>query len=206
MPELPADAELPLFPLQAVLFPDGLLNLKVFEARYLDLVASCLREQREFGVVGLRRGAEVRRADQSIAFESVGTRAGLLDVDSAQTGILLVRCRGGARFAITSSRQQEDGLWLARVTPLEPDPPTAPPPALAGAVRGLKDAMASLEAQEAQPFLLPHRFDDAGWVANRWCELLPIPQAARQKLMELRDPLVRLELVDDFLRRQGVLP
>jgi Lon protease-like protein len=206
MPELPADAELPLFPLQAVLFPDGLLSLKVFEARYLDLVASCLREQRDFGVVGLRRGAEVRRADQSIAIESVGTRAGLLDVDSAQTGILLVRCRGGARFAITSSRQQEDGLWLARVTPLEPDPPTAPPPALAGAVRGLKDAIAALEAQQTEPFLLPHRFDDAGWVANRWCELLPITQAARQKLMELPDPLVRLELVDDYLRRQGVLP
>jgi Lon protease-like protein len=50
------------------------------------------------------------------------------------------------------------------------------------------------------------RLDDCGWVANRWCELLPITQAARQKLMELPDPLVRLELVDDYLRRQGVLP
>jgi Lon protease-like protein len=206
MPELPADAELPLFPLQAVLFPDGLLGLTVFEARYLDLIATCLRERCDFGVVGLRRGAEVRRADQPVVLESIGTRAALLDVDSAQAGLLLVRCRGGARFEVASSRQQDDGLWLARVAPIDPDPLVAPPPALAGAVRGLKDAMASLEAQEAQPFLLPHRFDDAGWVANRWCELLPIPQAARQKLMELRDPLVRLELVDDFLRRQGVLP
>ena len=206
MPELPADAELPLFPLQAVLFPDGLLGLKVFEARYLDLIASCLRDRSDFGVVALRRGTEVRRADHPVAFESIGTRASLLDVDSAQTGILQVRCRGGKRFEIVSSRQQDDGLWLARVTPLDADPPTAPTPALAGAVSGLKDAIAALEAQKTEPFLQPHRFDDAGWVANRWCELLPIPQAARQKLMELRDPLVRLELVDDFLRRQGVLP
>ena len=76
----------------------------------------------------------------------------------------------------------------------------------ANAVRGLRDTVAALQAQGSDPFLLPHRFDDAGWVANRWCELLPIPQSARQKLMELPDPLVRLEIVDDFLRRQGVLP
>ena len=63
----------------------------------------------------------------------------------------------------------------------------------------------ALAAQKESPFLVPHRFDDAAWVANRWCELLPISQAARQKLMELPDPIVRLQLVDDFLRSKGVL-
>ena len=42
-------------------------------------------------------------------------------------------------------------------------------------------------------------------MANRWCELLPIPQGARQKLMELEDPVVRLKLVDEFLRSRGVI-
>ena len=200
-----APAELPIFPLQAVLFPDGLLALRVFEARYLDLVAACLRDRTGFGVVALRRGSEVRRPDQGVTFESVGTRAELLEVDSAQTGILQVRCRGGQRFEVRTSRQQDDGLWVAVVDLIDADAVVRPTAALAGAARGLADAVTALESQNAQPFLAPHRFDDAGWVANRWCELLPIPVAAKQKLLELRDPLMRLKIVDDFLRQKGVL-
>lgn len=206
MAATPDPSELPLFPLQAVLFPDGLLALKVFEARYLDLMAACMRNRAAFGVVGLKRGTEVRRPDQPVAFESIGTKAELLDVDSAQAGILMVRCRGTERFEIDSSRQQHDGLWLARTTPIAADETVAPTPALDGASRGLADAIAALDSQGAQPFLRAHRLEDAGWVANRWCELLPIPIAAKQKLMELRDPLMRLEIVDDFLRKKGVLP
>ena len=201
-----AAAELPLFPLREVLFPGGLLNLKVFEARYLDLMSRCLRDRTPFGVVGLKRGTEVRQPEQSVELESVGTQAELMDVDSAQAGILLVRCRGSARFEVRSSRQQGDGLWLARTTPIAADDRVAPTPALGATVRGLADAVAALDSQGTQPFLLPHHFDDAGWVANRWCEVLAIPVAAKQRLMELRDPLVRLELVDEFLRSKGVVP
>jgi Lon protease-like protein len=200
-----ASTELPLFPLQAVLFPDGLLALRVFEARYLDLVAACLRDRTEFGVVALRRGSDVRRPDESVAFETLGTRAELLEVDSAQAGILHVRCRGRQRFEVRTSRQQEDGLWVAKVDPVAADAVVAPTGALAGAARGLADAVAALESQNTQPFLAPHRFEDAGWVANRWCELLPIPMGAKQKLLELRDPVIRLKIVDEFLRQKGVL-
>ena len=199
-------AELPLFPLQAVLFPGGLLNLKVFEARYLDLMSRCLRDRTPFGVVGLKRGTEVRQPEQSVEFESVGTQAELMDIDSPQAGILLARCRGTVRFEIRSSRRQDDGLWLAQTTPIEADDCIAPTTALGGAARGLAEAIAALDSQGTQPFLLPYQFDDAGWIANRWCEILPIPIAAKQRLMELRDPLVRLELVDDFLRSKGVVP
>jgi Lon protease-like protein len=203
----PNDDGLPLFPLHAVLFPDGLLGLKVFEARYLDLVARCLRDQATFGIVALVRGSDVRRADApDVAFQAIGTRAELLDVDSGQAGILQVRCRGGSRFRVASSRQRDDGLWVARTEPIEDDARVAPTPALEAAARGLADAMAALEVQNTRPFLPPHRFDDAGWVANRWCELLPIPLLAKQKLMELGDPMMRLEIVDDFLRQKGVLP
>ena len=133
----PAPAELPLFPLQTVLFPDGLLELKVFEARYLDLIAACLRDSTGFGVVCLRHGSEVRQTDQEVEFESVGTRAELTAVDSAQAGILQVRCRGAERFRLGPSRQQPDGLWLAGWTPIEPDPLVAPPSHLEGVAQGL---------------------------------------------------------------------
>ncbi len=197
--------ELPLFPLQTVLFPGGLLSLKVFEARYLDLVAACLREQRPFGVVSLRKGQEVRRGDEALVLEDVGVVAELLEVDSAQPGILHLRCRGTQRFRIERTRQQADGLWIGTVE-LLPDDETVPPAeAMHETVRGLANAIASLKGKGVEPFEEPYQFDSAGWVANRWCEILPIPLAAKQKLMELPDARVRLGLVDEFLRGKGVV-
>ena len=205
-PESRDATEFPLFPLRAVLFPDGLLGLKVFEARYLDLVARCLRDRSSFGVVGLKRGGEVRRLDRPVAFEAIGTRAELIEVDSAQAGILLVRCRGTERFEVRASRQQDDGLWLAEATAIPGDESVAPPAALSPAAAALADAITALRSQGAEPFLDPHRLHDAGWVANRWCEILPISLAAKQRLLELRNPLVRLEIVDDYLRDKGLVP
>ncbi len=199
------ESGLPLFPLQAVLFPGGLLSLKVFEARYLDLVAHCLREQRPFGVVALRKGSETRDKRVRVELESIGVRAELLDVDSEQPGILNVRCRGTSRFTVASSRQRDDGLWLAEPAAVPNDAAVRPEPAMQGAVKGLVNAIATLDAQGAHPFLQPYSFDDAGWVANRWCEILPIPVSAKQKLMELTDPSVRLQLVAEFLRSKGVV-
>ncbi len=195
--------ELPLFPLQAVLFPGGLLGLKVFEARYVDLVAACLRSGTGFGVVLLSSGREAGRRD--VSFESIGTRAELLDVDSAQPGILQVRCVGTSRFRVESSRQQPDGLWIAAVTSVADDPVVAPAPAMLPTVRALATTIATLKAQGESPFRSPYHFGDAGWVANRWCEILPLPRAAKQKLMELPDAGVRLQLVDEFLRSKGLL-
>lgn len=197
--------ELPLFPLQSVLFPGGLLSLKVFEARYLDLITTCLREQRPFGVIALRSGTEVRRPQQGVSFENVGTLAELITVDSARPGILDVNCRGTSRFRVLDSRERADGLWLAGIEPLADDAVLAPDAAQIPAVRGLAEAIAALKAQGIAPFAEPYRFDDAGWVANRWCELLPISQAAKFKLMELPDPMARLQLVAEFLRDKGVL-
>jgi Lon protease-like protein len=197
----------PLFPLRSVLFPDGLLRLKVFEARYLDLVSACLRGSRPFGVVALRNGPEVAAAagQAQVEFEALGTLAELIDVDSAQPGILQVSCRGTQRFEVISSAQQADGLWLAQTSRIADDDDTAPTADLIETVRGLAGAMKALRAQGAEPFVEPYRFERAGWVANRWCEILPISLAAKQKLLELPDPLVRLKLVDEYLRGKGVV-
>ncbi len=194
-----------MFPLQTVLFPGGLLSLKVFEARYLDLAAACLREHRPFGVVALRKGQEVRQGDDATVLEEIGVVAELLEVDSAQPGILHLRCRGTHRFRIESTRQQPDGLWVGLVE-LMPDDEVLPPvETMHETVRGLANAIASLKGKGVEPFEEPYRFDSAGWVANRWCEILPIPLAAKQKLMELTDASVRLGLVDEFLRGKGVV-
>lgn len=198
--------ELALFPLQAVLFPGGLLGLKIFEARYLDLMSRCLRSGAGFGVVSLRQGEEVRRADAPVDLEPVGVLAEIIEADSPQSGILQVRCRGTRRFALRSFAQQTDGLWVGQVVWLDADGALAPSAELQPSVQALRNAIEALKAQGAEPFIGPIRFDDAGWVANRWCEILPISRAAKQKLMALDDAATRLRLVCDFLRSRGVVP
>jgi len=202
-----AISDLPLFPLQTVLFPAGLLSLKVFEVRYLDLVGRCLREKQPFGVVCLRQGTEVRRAStgEAVRFESQGVLARLDEVDAEQAGILRVKCVGTHRFRVGKPHQQADGLWLADAKTLPDDSVVAPDAELLPTVRALANAIAALRQQGSEPFISPYRFDDAGWVANRWCEILPISLAAKQKLLELEDPLTRLQLVDEYLRGKGVV-
>ena len=193
------DAALPLFPLQTVLFPDGLLELKIFETRYLDLMARCMREQAPFGVVALRSGGEARVSGAAVALFDVGTLAELIEVDSPEANILLVRCRGMQRFTLGATRQEADGLWVGDAGPLADDPLVAPSATHANVVKSLVDAVAALSAQGAEPFLQPHRFDSAGWVANRWCEILPLPIDAKHRLLSL-DPLSRLDIVDSLMR------
>lgn len=198
--------DLPLFPLGTVLFPGGLLPLRIFEARYLDLMSHCLRNDAVFGVVTLIQGAEVRTAQgDSARFETVGCLARLISCDSPQPGILQVRCEGVQRFECHASTPQRDGLWRSAAVALEPDAAGPPTADLASAARALGQAIMTLEAQGQRPFQTPHQLDDAGWVANRWCEILPLPLPTRHKLMALTDPWVRLQLVDGFLRRHGIV-
>jgi Lon protease-like protein len=197
---------LPLFPLRSVLFPGGLLALKVFEARYLDLVSDCLRRQQPFGVVCLLQGGEVRAGKGAIRFESAGVLARLDDVDSERAGVLRARCTGTRRFRLDrAAAQQSDGLWIGSAALLPDDTALAPSAAMMPTVHALSNAIATLKAQGVEPFNQPHRLDDAGWVANRWCEILPISLGAKQKLMELDDPQVRLQLVHEYLRSKGVV-
>jgi Lon protease-like protein len=199
-------AELPLFPLQSVLFPGAQLHLRVFEARYLDLVSRCLREQQPFGAICLRQGSEVRTSgEDAVLLETTGVLARLEEVDAEQTSVLRVRCLGTQRFEIDEPVQQPDGLWTARAWLIDDDVVVAPPESMVATVRALANAIGALERKGGSPFLKPYRFDDAGWVANRWCELLPISLAAKQKLMALEDPQMRLRLVDEYLRGKGVV-
>ncbi|MDQ2778132.1 MAG: LON peptidase substrate-binding domain-containing protein [Pseudomonadota bacterium] len=198
--------ELPLFPLGLVLYPGAQLALKVFEARYLDLMGECMRNATPFGVVCLSEGAEVGQNGSPLKIEAVGVLAALNEVDAEQPGILRVQCSGGQRFRIAGEPQQRsNGLWVAGVTLVAPDPSRPPGTAMEQTVTALAEAIQTLQEQDRMPFAQPYRLDDAGWVANRWCELLPISLAAKQKLMELEDPVIRLSLVDGFLRDKKVI-
>jgi Lon protease-like protein len=200
---------LPLFPLKTVLFPGALLALKVFETRYLDLMSECLRQGTPFGVVCLRQGQEASRnraTEGRTQLEEVGVLVRIDDIDAEQAGILSVRCTGTQRFRrVGPPGRRENGLWHSQAELMADDPPRAPGPAVASTVAALAEAISKLKEHDKQPFAEPYRLDDAGWVANRWCELLPVSLAAKQKLMALDDPVIRLSLVDGFLRDKKVV-
>jgi hypothetical protein len=127
------------------------------------------------------------------------------DVDAEQPGILRVRCLGGQRVRLGAARQRDDGLWLAEAAATPDDIDVPVPEALQPAAQALARAIDALAAQGHQPFLPPHRLEDAGWVANRWCEILPISSAAKQRLMVLDEPALRLQLVQDYLQGKGLV-
>jgi len=202
-------SSLPLFPLGSVLFPDGVLALRVFEVRYLDMVRKCHQAGAPFGVVSLTHGQEVRQAGApKERFNDIGTLAVIEQLETPQPGLITVLCRGSQRFRITRRRQLPHGLWTADVGHIERDLTVPVPEDLKKASTALAQVLNTLQVRDpGMPHLVTPtaaQLDDCGWVANRWCELLPVPLELKQRLMELDNPLVRLELVGDVLERTGI--
>jgi Lon protease-like protein len=195
-----------LFPLNTVLFPGGVLPLRVFEARYMDMVRECMQREAAFGVCLITRGGEV---GQPAEHEEIGCLARIVDWDMAQLGLLQIRTIGAQRFRVLERRVRKDGLARADIQPIPDDPQVGIPEDLAACARLAQHIVADLEQRAADTqhrmVAQPYDFDSAAWVSNRLCEFLPIPMKARQKLMALDDPLARLSLVHQFLQQRQAI-
>ena len=189
-------SELPLFPLDTVLFPGGPLRLRLFEPRYLDMVRRCLKTSGTFGVVLILEGEE---AGEAVSVAASGTSARVVDFDTLPDGLLGIDCLGEQCFRIVRRWQQEDGLNLAEVESLPDDAPCALPAELAHLGELLRELLPQLGERYAH---VVARYEDAGWVANRWAEVLPLTAAEKQQLLELTDPLARLAQVAAWSTRQ----
>lgn len=203
-------ADLPLFPLHTVLFPGGLLPLKIFEARYLDMARECLREKTPFGVCLLKSGSEVAQPDDPSVPEAIGCLAEIDQCDVEAFGMLLIRAQGTRRFRLLSHRTQPDGLLVGMAEPLPDDIPLegSEPLARFGAcAEVLERIIATIRERDAAsvPFAEPFRFDDPTWVSNRLAEVLPIAMRARQKLMELNDAGARIDIVHHYMQQHQLL-
>lgn len=207
---LPNDQWIPLFPLKTVLFPGGVLPLKVFETRYIDMVRDCMKHNAPFGVVLIKSGQEVGQAAEP---EAIGCLASITDWDMENLGVMMLRTEGGERFRILETRVLADQRLEGRIAMLPAD--SSPPISdmhveCAKALKSIIDEIdqqGRLEEGERfiSPFAQPIRLDSAGWVANRWCEILPIPLKAKQKLLELDDAQARLSIVHQYLKQHQIL-
>jgi Lon protease-like protein len=198
--------ETPLFPLRSVLFPGGHLPLRIFEPRYLDMVQRCHAQGTPFGVVALTEGAEVRqRHGEGFAHESfhdVGTLARIDEFEPVQPGLIVVGATGTQRFRVREPRCLSHGLWVGQLDLLPDDGDVAVPDDLRLAEKQLQDLLVEWSQRAVAGELTvqpPYRWRDAGWLSNRWAELLPMKPADRQRLMAMDNPLLRLELVVDRL-------
>jgi Lon protease-like protein len=194
---------LPLFPLHTVLFPGGVLPLKVFEQRYIAMTKMCLRDERPFGVCLITQGDEVARGDGAMPeIATVGTLARITDFDMPQMGVLHLMTEGSARFEVREREADASGLIVAQVTTLAEEPRHS----LAETYARLAKLLALIASRVGpQNFPAQTRYDDATWVGYRLAELLPLPLSIKQSMLEVNDANVRLAALKQFLERQGLL-
>lgn len=188
--------EIPLFPLNAVLFPGSTLGLRIFEARYLDMVRECARGEGVFGVCLIMQGQE---AGEPALPAAVGTIARIVDFDTLPDGLLGITVTGGARFRVQKSRIRGNGLVIGEVREWPGEPGLSVPVefSLLPAILERLAEQAGLSWRNG-----PREcYDDASWVGFRLAELLPLGDAERQRLLELTDPLERLAALRDAMPR-----
>jgi uncharacterized protein len=189
-----APESIALFPLNIVLFPEGRLPLRIFETRYIDMVRNCMRGNLNFGVVLIRDGSEVGPAD---TFD-VGTTAKIVDFHQLTDGFLGLSCVGEQRFRILRRSRQTDGLNLAEVDWLIPEPVVPVPPRL----EHLADLLKTVLPQLGEVYTgIAMRLDDAAWVGHRLTEILPIAAAQKQISLELDDPVERLDMLEPLAKQ-----
>lgn len=184
---------IPLFPLHTVLLPGGRLSLRIFEPRYLKMVSDCLRHEAGFGVVQISSGEEV--GEEAEVFE-VGTLSRITDWHQRSDGLLGITVEGEQRFRLLERYRGSDNLQRGQVILLQDGPDTLLPKEHYPLAHLLRDLLEALD----QPYInLPRHYEDAGWVASRLTELLPLNKPQRQLLVELGDPLERLERLNALL-------
>lgn len=186
-------ARLPLFPLRTVLFPEGVLQLRLFEPRYLSMVGRCLKDGGGFGVVLARTGT----GKDPLGFHAFGTACEISDWDQGDDGLLHIEVHGRRRFTVRSSEREPDGLIVGDIDYMDSDwgHPLADDDAwLAELVHKLSEGL----GQAATPS--PERLDDAAWISYRLSELLPLVPAQRQALLQMDDVAARLSVLRQAIR------
>lgn len=188
-PDLVMRAEnLPLFPLKSVLFPGGYLSLRIFEPRYLDLVRDCARNDSGFGVCLILEGEEVGEPSVPAA---IGTLARITDFHTLPDGLLGIHAAGNERFSVLGSHVRDNGLIHGEVEFLATGGHLPIPPDFAL----LATILERVHEQAGGQYSRFDRslYDDADWVGFRLAEVLPLAPPEQQLLLQINDPIERLQ-------------
>jgi Lon protease-like protein len=187
--------DIPLFPLKTVLLPANTLGLKVFEPRYLDMIANCMRETSLFGIVLIHTGEETG-VDTDVY--SIGTTATISDWEHRADGLLGVTALGVERFEILSTHTQADGLTLAEIKILEEQGN----PEIPQQYHYMLELLDHISAQAGRI-----RGDDQGFceILYQLIYLLPLEVTLKQRLLEIPECGDRAVILHAELIRLGVI-
>ncbi len=178
---------LPLFPLSSVVLPDGLLPLRIFERRYIDMIKDCFKNDSGFGVCLIKDGKEAGTVAEPYP---MGTRVSIVDFDQGDDGLLHITAKGIEEFNILTYSANDDGLIIGEVAPIVRGTATPMEPQFAELSQKLKIILNYLESDSR--FSEP-QLDDADWVIHRLLEVLPLENDAKFELLQMGSNRERLE-------------
>ena len=185
---------IPLFPLNTVLFPGGQLPLKIFEARYMDMVSECMRTGKQFGICLISSGKEVGGSAECY---EIGTLAKIIDWDKRDDGLLEIVVEGVQRFRLLEKRERSNQLAEGDVQLIDDNDDDEELPVQ-------YQLLSDLLRQIAEKFELSYqreheKYDNAVWVGYRLSEVLPLESEERQELLEIDDVINRLQHIQDAI-------
>ncbi len=192
---------LPLFPLSAVLLPGGRMPLQIFEQRYLDLVRESMKTGEPFGLVWIRRGAEVaQRGRAAPDLGDWGTSARIVDWDQLPNGLLGITIEGERRFDLFETSTRSNGLVVGEVE-FRPAPEPVP---MVPAWDSMREVLQSLETHpHVQRMNLSVDYDNAWDIAYALAQLLPLEEALKYELLGIDDAAELMSELDILLNQIG---
>ncbi|MAJ90667.1 MAG: peptidase S16 [Legionellales bacterium] len=186
--------EIPLFPLNVVLFPEGELKLRIFEPRYLDMVSNCLKNDRGFGICLLQ---EDTSKESSIDFFLMGSYAKIIDWDKMEDGLLGILVKGEKRFKVNSYSRNKDKLCIGNVDWLDEDDARIP-----DSYQNFSDLLKEIVTRYKLPIgEMKNRYEEANWVSERLAELLPFDLSVKQEILEMNSAIHRFDYMEDLLQK-----
>ncbi len=191
--------KLPLFPLNAVIFPGGALPLRIFEPRYLDMVKECMRNEHGFGIALIKNGKESGKAAKVY---KTGTECRIGDWETLPDGLLGITAYGERKIHIEDTHIESNQLLMGDIQYLEENPDSELPEEF----EELRAILQDIITQIGKPYTsLPAHYDHAGWVGARLTELLPLQSATKQRLLEIDDHIVRLYHLKEAMQESKFL-
>lgn len=185
---------IPIFPLNVVLFPEGDLQLRLFEPRYIDMVRKCMRDDSGFGICLIKDGNE---AGEAAEIFPLGTYSRIVDWEQMDDGLLGITVVGERRFRVENTGVQSDKLCTAEVTWLDDHDDPMPE-----SYHGFTELLKEIANRYELPFAKEdERYDEANWVSERLAEILPFGLKTKQTLLEMDNALQRLDLMHVLLEK-----
>jgi Lon protease-like protein len=196
--------DLPLFPLNTVLFPGMPLPLHIFEERYKRMIRFCMETSQPFGVVLIRQGSEA--LGPLAEPHEIGCTARILEIQPLAEGRMNIITLGENRFRIVATRSQDEYLvGQVELFPLEetnPEQMTAHAQRLLPWVRQYMQILSEVSETDLEPDKLPA---DPAVLAYLAAVLVQIPPEQKQALLAAQRAIDLLGSMEKIYRREVVM-